>query len=133
MQLRQCLFLFFLMVLLSVQGCIAHQHEMGRPLGLGQVDQIVEGKTTEAEAVALLGQPQRVMERPDGSKIIVYSHHLTQIYGQPGLSNTKGGVSSETLMLGIRNGIVMKKWQSSTNLPTTMRTGQTFSVPDQFK
>lgn len=133
MQLRKFLYLFSLTAFLATQGCIAHQHEMGQLLDPNKVAQITEGKTTEAEVVALLGPPQRVQGRPDGSKIIIYSHHLTQIYGSPNLNDAKGGVSHEMLFLGIRDGIVKKKWESTSNQPLKMTTGKTLSVPEEFK
>jgi hypothetical protein len=122
-----------LLIIPLIIGCIAHQTEMGRRIDPGQVGQIVEGKTTEGEVVALLGPPEQVMDLSDGKKILMYSHHLTQLYGRPGLARTKGGVSHEMLMIGLRDGIVKKKWQSASNTPMTSTTGQTFSVPDQFK
>jgi len=133
MQLRQLISLIALVGLLAAQGCISHQTEMGQRLDPAKINQITEGKTTEAEVVALLGQPQRVQGRPDGSKIMIYSHHLTQIYGHPNLNDAKGGVSHEMLFLGIRDGIVKKKWESASNQPLKMNTGKTLSVPDQFK
>ncbi len=128
-------FLNLFITLLMISGCVAHQTEMGRAIDPGQVAQIVEGKTTETEAITLLGPPQNIIERPDGSKILMYSHHLTQLYGHPiaGLARTKGGISHETLMLGIRDGLVKKKWQSSSSMPMSSTTGQTLSVPNQFK
>ena len=130
-----CLLIILFFTLSFINSCIAHQTEMGRPLDPAQVAQIIEGKTTEAEAVALLGPPQQTMERSDGSKILMYSHSLTQFYGNPitGLANTKGGISSETIFLGIRDGLVKKKWGSSSNTPLSMTTGKTLSVPEQFK
>lgn len=125
--------LYFFIIFFFSLGCIAHQTEMGQRLDPAKLSQIMEGQTTEAEAIALLGSPQHSFTRPDGSKILMYSHHLTQIYGRPGLNDAKGGTSRETLFLGIRDGIVKKKWQSSSNMPMRMTTGQTLSVPDQFK
>ena len=125
--------LLSLVCLATLCGCITHQYEMGQRLDPGKVEQILEGKTTEVEVFSLLGQPQRIKESPDGSKILIYSHYHTQIYGRPNLNDAKGGTTSEMIVLGIRNGLVIKKWQSSSNLPMKMSTGKTFSVPDQFK
>jgi hypothetical protein len=122
--------IFFIMF---AGGCVAHKHEMGQKIDPIKADQIVAGKTTEAEAVALLGAPQMVQERPDGSKILVYMHSQTELYGRPYLTDAKGGTSSEKLFLGIRNGVVRKKWQSNTNLPTRSVSGQTLNVPQEFK
>jgi hypothetical protein len=123
------LFSFWPVVLLTALGCAAHQTEMGKRLDPGQVGQIIEGKTTETEAIALLGPPQHVTERPDGAKILMYSHYLTQFSRHPVLPASKGGISSETLFLGVRNGLVMKKWQSSSNTPLTSSNSLTLSPP----
>ena len=114
-------------------ACATYKHEMGQKIDPLKVDQVIEGKTTEAEAVALLGAPQMVKERPDGSKILIYMHHQTAIYGRPDMSNTKGGTSSNHLYLGIRGGIVRKKWQSMTDLPTRSVRGKTLNVPEEYK
>jgi hypothetical protein len=114
-------------------GCVTYKHEMGQKIDPIKAEQIVEGKTTEAEAVALLGVPQMVQERPDGSKVLVYMHTQTEVYGRPYMTDAKGGTASNHLYLGIRNGVVRKKWQSITNLPTRSVSGQTLNIPQEFK
>jgi len=99
-----------------------HQFEMGRPLNPAKVNQVIEGKTTEQEAIELLGSPQTIQQRPDGSKIFIFTHHQTRMSG-PSFGDTQGGVSQEMLFLGIRNGIVMKKLQRSTQQPMRSFTG----------
>jgi amino acid transporter len=131
-----CLIIILFFTLSLTSGCIAYQTyqtEMGRPLDPAQVAQIIEGKTTEAEAVALLGPPQQIMERPDGSKTLMYSYSLTQLYGITGSVNTVGNISSKILFLNIRDGLVKKKWGSSSNTPLGMTTNQTLVVPGQSK
>jgi hypothetical protein len=125
--------LVFMLAALLMAGCATYKHEMGQKIEPLKVDQVIEGKTTEAEAVALLGAPQMVKERPDGSKILIYMHHQTEIYGRPYMRNTKGGTSSNHLYLGIRGGIVRKKWQSMTDLPTKSVMGETLNVPEKYK
>jgi hypothetical protein len=124
--LLSCLCVFF-------AACATYKHEMGQKIDQLKVDQVIEGKTTEAEAVALLGAPQMVKERPDGSKILAYMHHQTAIYGRPSMTDAKGGTSSNHLYLGIRGGIVRKKWQSMTDLPTRSVMGKTLNVPEEYK
>ena len=136
MQLRQFLSLFSLVVLLAAQGCVSpavksptavHQFEMGQPLDLSKVNQIIEGKTTEREAISLFGTPQTIQDRPDGARILIYHHYQnqTQMSG-PGFANTQGSISNEMLVLGIRNGIVKKKLNSSSTQPTKSFTGFTY-------
>ena len=123
----------FMLAALLMAGCATYKHEMGQKIDPLKVDQVIEGKTTEAEAVALLGAPQMVKERPDGSKILIYMHHQTAIYGRPYMTDAKGGTSSNHLYLGIRGGIVRKKWQSMTDLPTRSVMGKTLNVPEEYK
>jgi hypothetical protein len=123
-----------LLTLLAVLGCAAsspyqepklfHQFEMGQPLDNNKTSQIIEGKTTEQEAIILLGRPQTVQQRPDGSRILIYSHHINQMSG-PSASNLQGGISHEMVFLGVRDGIVKKKWQNSTYQPASSFTGVT--------
>jgi hypothetical protein len=120
-------------VLFFIHGCATYQHETGTKIDSDKVGQVIEGKTTEAEAVALLGTPQMVQERPDGSKVLVYMHYQTKIFGRPSISDTKGSTSSSTLFLGIRDGVVKKKWQQASNIPTRSVSGQTLAVPDEYK
>lgn len=131
MQPRQFLSLFSLVALLAAQGCASpavkppvavHQFEMGQPLDPSKVDQIIEGKTTEREAISLLGSPQTIQERPDGARILIYHHYQTQMSG-PGFASTQGSISNEMLILGIRNGVVKKKFKSSSTQPTKSFTG----------
>jgi hypothetical protein len=107
-----------------------HQFEMGQPIDPAKVNQITEGKTTEQEAINLLGAPQTIQERPDGSKILVFSHYQTRMAG-PSFSSTQGAVSNEMLFLGIRNGLVMKKWQRTSQQPMKSFTGWTNTPPNQ--
>jgi hypothetical protein len=129
-------------VLLFIQACASPEprlpatifnSESGQKIDPIKVGQIVDRKTTEKEVVALLGTPQTVQNRPDGSKVLIYSYHQTKIYGQPSLADTKGGSIHEMLLLGIRNGVVMKKWQSNFYTPTKSVMGQTLNVPQEFK
>ncbi|MDP2044959.1 MAG: hypothetical protein Q8L00_01980 [Deltaproteobacteria bacterium] len=134
MQLRQFLSLFSLVVLLAAQGCVSpavksptavHQFEMGQPLDPSKVNQIIEGKTTEREAIFLLGTPQTIQDRPDGARILIYHHYQTQMSG-PGFANIQGSISNEMLVLGIRNGVVKKKLTRSSTQPTKSFTGFTY-------
>jgi hypothetical protein len=133
----------FIMLILSLSfGLIAcastprstpsaiHQFEMGQPIDSTKVNQIIEGRTTEHEAIALLGTPQTIQERPDGSKILVFSHYQTRMAG-PSFSSTQGAVSNEMLFLGIRNGLVMQKWQRASQQPMKSFTGWTNTPPNQ--
>lgn len=108
--------------LLSCAPTLVHQYETGKPIDAVKVDQIIENKTTEAEAVALLGTPQTVQHRPDGSKVLMYQHYLLHMSG-PSAVNLQGGTSHDMLFLGIRDGIVKKKWQSSSSTPASSTTG----------
>jgi hypothetical protein len=125
--------IFLWVFIFSMVGCFAHQHEMGRKIDPDKAVQIIEGKTTESEAISLLGEPQSVQTLSDGRKIVGYKYFKTQIYGRPCFSDAKGETSHQFLMLAIKNGVVVKKMESSSTLPTQMLTGQTLNVPDKFK
>ena len=103
---------------------LVHQFETGHPIDAAKVNQIIEGKTTEQEANSLLGTPQTVQQRPDGTRILIFTHYQSQM-GGPSAANLQGGISHEMLFLGVRNGIVMKKAQKSSYQPTSSFTGWT--------
>jgi len=74
--------LFFdLIACSSTTPSAVHKFEMGQPIDFTKVNQIIEGRTTEHEAIALLGTPQTIQERPDGSMILVFSHYQTRVAG----------------------------------------------------
>jgi hypothetical protein len=123
----------WLLILSLLCGCATYKHEMGKPIDQGKANQIIEGKTTETEVISLLGEPQNTIIRPDGSKVIGYSYNKFEMYGSPGFARSKGGMSGESLMLLIKNGLVAKKMESSRNMPTKTTLGETLSVPDKYK
>ncbi|MCX5890887.1 MAG: hypothetical protein NTY36_15790 [Deltaproteobacteria bacterium] len=119
--------------LLLLQACIHHQTEIGKKIDSAKIDQIIDGKTTESEAVALLGEPQRVTEAPNGIKVIGYQYYQSQMYSGFIPGQTKGDITSQMLMLWVKNGVVVKKSGSTANMPTGSQTGKTLVVPDKFK
>jgi hypothetical protein len=128
---RIALLMFISLLLCS--SCIHHQTEMGKKIDHSKVDQIVEGKTTESEAVALLGEPQRITEAPNGIKILAYQYYRSQMYSGFIPGQTKGDITSQMLMLWVKNGVVLKKSGSTSNMPTGSQAGKTLVVPDKFK
>lgn len=105
--------------------------EFGSPIDITKYDQIVEGKTTESQIVALLGDPSRIMERPD-AKILQYSHFQTQHSGS--LANHTGtkGVSSHIMvMFKINNGVVVKKFKMVGSQPMQMKPEIINITPDK--
>jgi hypothetical protein len=119
--------------LLLCPSCIHHQTEMGKKIDQSKVDQIVEGKTTESEVIALLGEPQRATEAPNGIKILGYQYYQSQMYSGFIPGQTKGDITSQMLMLWLKNGVVVRKSGSISNMPIGSKTGKTLVVPDKFK
>jgi hypothetical protein len=127
------LILLIFIALLFCPACIHHQMEIGKEIDLTKAEQIVEGKTTELEAVALLGEPQRVTEAGHGIKILGYNYYKTQMYSGFIPGQTKGDISSQMLMLWVKNGVVVRKSGSISNTPTGSQTEKTLVVPDKYK
>jgi hypothetical protein len=134
-------YIFIMVMLASVNlGCassIVSHHpaktEFGKPIDITQYDQIVEGKTTESQVVALLGDPSRIMERPDG-KILQYSHFLTQHSGSLASPTGTKGISSHTMvMFKINNGVVVKKSKMVGSQPMQMKPETIVVTPDKDK
>ena len=132
----------FIMVMLALfnWGCasstVSHhpaKTEFGNPIDITKYDQIVEGKTTESQVVALLGDPSRIMERPDG-KILQYSHFQTQHSGSLASPTGTKGVSSHTMvMFKINNGVVVKKSKMVGSQPMQMKPETIVVTPDKDK
>lgn len=110
-----------LLILFSCAPTLVTNYESGRPIDPSKINQIIDNKTTESDVIALLGPPQNTQERPDGAKILIYSHYHSQMSG-PSVGDLKGGISHEMLFIGVRNGIVKKKWQNSSSTPTSSST-----------
>lgn len=125
--------LFMFISLLLCPSCIHQQMEIGKKIDSGKMDQIIEGKTTESEALTILGEPQRVTEAPNGIKILGYQYYQSQMYSGFIPGQTKGDITSQMLMLWVKNGVVVKKSGSTSNMPTRSQTGETLVVPDKFK
>jgi hypothetical protein len=130
----------FIMVMLALVnwGCasstVSHhpaKTEFGQPIDITKYDQIVEGKTTESQVVALLGDPSRIMERPD-SKILQYSYFQTQYSGSFATPTGTKGVSSHAMvMFKINNGIVVKKFKMVGSQPMQIKPETIVVTPDK--
>jgi outer membrane protein assembly factor BamE (lipoprotein component of BamABCDE complex) len=95
--------------------------EIGIPIDITKYDQIIEGKTTEPQVIALFGTPSRTMDKPDG-KVLQYVHFETQHSGN--LASTAGttGASSHTMvMFKISKGVVVKKAKMVGSQPIQMK------------
>lgn len=75
------IFILFLFLPPLFQAC-AHS-DIGRPVNHRAAQKIEIGKTTEAEVIALLGQPLKIKTNPDGSKIYGYMHIQSKAYVLP--------------------------------------------------
>ena len=51
-----------LIAMLGVQGCAFSRGDLGTPLDASRVSDIKNGRTTEAQVIALLGAPDRIQE-----------------------------------------------------------------------
>ncbi|MHB8067174.1 MAG: hypothetical protein ACYDIC_04635 [Desulfobaccales bacterium] len=95
--------------------------EFGRPIDITKYDQVIEGKTSESQVIAMFGDPSRIMDRPDG-RILQYFHFQTQHSGNFSSPSGTQGVSSHTmLMFKINNGMVVKKARMIGSQPMQMK------------
>lgn len=107
--------------------------EIGKPIDITNYDQIVEGKTTESQVVALFGDPSRIMERPD-AKILQYFHFQTQYSGSfTSHTGIKGALSHTMVMFKINNGVVVKKAKMVDSQPMQMKPETIVVTPDKNK
>jgi outer membrane protein assembly factor BamE (lipoprotein component of BamABCDE complex) len=99
-------------------GCIPMSHEMvmGKKIDPAVWNLIVEGKTTEAEVIELLGKPDNKMLNADGTKTYMYSYSKTSMSGGGflGSINTKTETEGETYMVSFnKKGIVTSLGQKA--------------------
>ena len=111
-------------------SCMTVQHESGARIDVNKLDQIIDGKTTEQEVLALLGEPQNVTITPYGGKIYMYRYIRTAIYGRPYLSDSRGKTETQMVMIRVnKDGTVTKQLQSLGSSPSKTFVGQTLQVP----
>lgn len=128
-------------ILCAVFGCVSHtvthypaKTEFGRPIDIAKYDQVVEGKTTESGLIALFGEPQKVIERSGGKKVLQYYHYQTQMYGSMASpAGTTGTSSHSMLMFGIANGVVVKKAKMVGGQPVGIQPETTVIAPSKEK
>lgn len=72
--------LLILISLTGVSACFPGQTTVsGRKIDKSTWERIVKGKTTEAEVIALLGEPQMRRVNSDGTKTYTYMYHEMNI------------------------------------------------------
>lgn len=96
---RNSVFVIVVLVVgVFLSGCsIASRGRMAK-IERTQVDSIVVGESTKDDIVKLLGKPQQVRFKPNGTEIFVYMHGIEQSIGIPFIiSLSRGGGSGQTL------------------------------------
>lgn len=84
-----------------LSGC-AH---VGEPIDQQAVDQIIEGKTTKAELIGLLGSPMVVTRSSDSTEVLAWSHVSIGAFGS--------GFRQQTFTATIDAAGVVKNYSSS--------------------
>ncbi len=136
--MRRYVAIFIISTLLVTIGCITHtvttqpsKTEFGTPIDISKYDQVIEGKTTESNLIALFGQPTNITER-SGVKIYQYFHHQTQTYGSlASPSGSTGSYSQTMVMFKIINGIVVKKAKMVGTHPIDMKPQTITTTPNK--
>lgn len=67
----------FLGIALITTGCFSSVSGNAKIADASYTMKLVKGKTTEQEAIALLGQPTSLSDLPDGGQSIAYSYSKT--------------------------------------------------------
>lgn len=97
--------------LLFATGC-AHSRvtEMGTRFNTENVSKIVKGKTTESEAIALLGTPAQRTVTTDGGVVLHYQHMVTDTHVNTGFAGLGRSSSNQTksssVVVTLKGGIV---------------------------
>lgn len=114
---------FSVAFLLTLSACVSS----GTKVTAQQVAAFTPGKTTEAQVIASLGEPNYATVGPDGSKTDMYMHnsmHATAVSFVPIVGSLAGGIKSNNSMVTLNfdaNG-VLKNVSSSTGA-NDMHTG----------
>jgi hypothetical protein len=128
-----------LIILVSVcliAGCIPStvstypaKTEVGRPIDVGKYNQVIEGKTTEADLLSFMGEPSSIIERGN-AKVMQYTHMITQTTGSVASSTGVTGFSDFTMMMfKIQYGVVVKKARMVRRQPIGIQPETTVITP----
>lgn len=100
----------FLIACLALgNGCTMMSHGRWSNIERTDVNKLRIGVTTEADVLASFGEPQRIVQRTDGLKILGYSHGLDRGLGLSIpflLSIGRTGGTGQTLNISFRGGVV---------------------------
>jgi hypothetical protein len=136
--MRKYVAIFSILIMWITIGCITHtvttqpaKSEFGTPIDISKYDQVIEGKSTESNLIALFGQPTNVTER-SGIKVYQYYHHQTQTYGSiASPSGSTGSFSQTMVMFKIINGVVVKKAKMVGSQPIDMKPQTVTTTPSK--
>ena len=91
--------------------------EHGKPFAIENVSKIVEGKTTESEVIALLGEPSNRTTSSDNRVILIFHHSKTDTQRNIGFmgigSKSEHHNTRQTVTVVLNNGIVERVSSSS--------------------
>jgi len=103
--------------MLWLPACMSHHMEMGKKIDKSTWSMIVQGKTTEAEVLELLGEPNQKMLNSNGTKTYTYMYHETTMSGGGLFSNPKVQMTGENYTVGFdQKGIVSDIGQNPSSM-----------------
>ena len=97
-QVKFLLGLLLMVSLFFINGCAIVSHGRMARIEHSQVDTIQIGSSTKEDIIKLLGKPQQIMHKPDGTEAFIYIHGIERSIGIPWLiSWGRGGGTGQTL------------------------------------
>ncbi|HAT3749163.1 TPA: hypothetical protein I8622_002139 [Klebsiella oxytoca] len=107
---------------LMLSGCTYSNHyESGSKISVDDVNQIVKGKTTEAELVSMFGQPFAKSVVSDNEMKWTYTHNTVSASAQAFTMKTTSDAEMTTLDILLKDGVVVNYAYSKTPLNPTMK------------
>ena len=105
-----------------LSGCTYSNHyESGSKISVDDVNQIVKGKTTEAELVSMFGQPFAKSVVSDNEMKWTYTHNTVSASAQAFTMKTTSDAEMTTLDILLKDGVVVNYAYSKTPLNPTMK------------
>lgn len=111
------------LVVLSLSGCATSSYTVGKSFASANVTQIVKGKTTGEELIALFGEPysKTVLSASDSKWIYMYSEGTTKAQSYILSMDVQTTGTQKMLDVLISNGVVVNFAYTEGSNPYTMQ------------
>lgn len=98
--LRTVLSICLMMLISSATGCMTSVDRIGRPIDEAKIQQIVKGKTTMEDVIAMFGTPQDNFQMGENTLYVYrYTENKQSMLAMPYSTSSKGNSTSDELSI----------------------------------